>query len=134
MYGKIEQWDVSSVTNMSRLCSDLWAPEENSNVFNEDISLWNTSEVTDMSRMFENADAFNQPIGSWDTAAVTNMSFMFRGAHVFDQPIASWDTSSVTNMSHMFEPLGGPVASFLHPFFWGFKIPLYIYKVPNPKP
>ena len=40
----------------------------------EDISLWNTSAVTNMSSMFSSADAFNQDIGSWDTSAVTTMS------------------------------------------------------------
>ena len=43
------------------------------------ISLWDTSNVTDMSRMFEYATEFNQDIGNWDTSNVTNMRFMFGG-------------------------------------------------------
>ena len=41
------------------------------------ISLWNTSNVTDMSKMFYNANEFNDDIGNWDTSKVTDMSLMF---------------------------------------------------------
>ena len=34
------------------------------------ISLWNTSNVTDMSDMFNTAIKFNQYIGGWDTSNV----------------------------------------------------------------
>ena len=61
-----------------------------------------TSDVTDMSAMFESATAFNQDIGSWDVSNVTDMSFMFGRAAVFNQNIGSWDVRSVTDMSGMF--------------------------------
>ena len=48
--------------------------------FNEDISSWNVSTVTDMSYMFNTADAFNQDISSWDVSNVTDMQYMFSGA------------------------------------------------------
>jgi|TARA_B110000211_G_C13920582_1_gene482554 hypothetical protein len=34
------------------------------------ISIWDTSEVTDMSGLFEAGDSFNQPIGDWDVSNV----------------------------------------------------------------
>ena len=71
--------------------------------FNQDISSWDTSAVTNMSYMFNNATSFNQNIGSWDTSAVTTMSYMFNGATSFNQDISSWDTSTVTNMRYMFQ-------------------------------
>ncbi len=74
----------------------------NATTFNQDISSWNTSSVTNMERLFVGASAFNQPIENWNTSAVTNMSFMFYGASAFNQPIGNWDTSKVTNMSTMF--------------------------------
>jgi len=47
--------------------------------FNQDISKWNTSKVTDMSWMFERTP-FNKPIGNWDVSNVTDMSWMFINA------------------------------------------------------
>ena len=67
------------------------------------ISSWDTSNVTDMSKMFAGAHAFNQDIGGWDTSSVTNMIQMFFSAYAFDQDIGGWDTSNVTNMSYMFQ-------------------------------
>ena len=66
--------------------------------FNQDISNWDTSSVTDMSYMFRFTNNFNQNIGSWDTSNVVNMKFMFMGALAFDQNIANWDVSNVTDM------------------------------------
>ncbi len=91
----ISKWDVSNVTNMSKMFSYCRA-------FNQDIGSWDVSSVTDMNRMFEVADAFNQPIGSWDVSNVTNMEYMFIAADVFNQPIGSWDVSNVTNLFFTF--------------------------------
>lgn len=69
--------------------------------FNGDISRWDTSSVTNMSSMFVGA-GFNQDISRWDTSRVTNMSSMFSRAGSFNRPLNGWDTSSVTNMESMF--------------------------------
>jgi surface protein len=70
--------------------------------FNQDISSWNTSNVTNMGEMFSRASAFNQDIGNWNTSNVTNMAFMFAAAESFNQDIGNWNTSNVTNMAVMF--------------------------------
>jgi surface protein len=70
--------------------------------FNQDISDWDVSHVTDMGSMFGYADSFNQDISDWDVSSVTNMSHMFADAYNFDQDISDWDVSSITNMSYMF--------------------------------
>ena len=83
--------------------------------FNNDISGWDTSSITNMSHMFQGASAFNQPIENWDVSNVTNMSYMFAKkddefftAHddpspsVFNQPLNNWNVSNVTYMDHMF--------------------------------
>ena len=71
--------------------------------FNEDISTWDVSNVTDMSNMFRDARfAFNQDIGAWDVSSVTDMSNMFQFARWFNQDIGGWDVSSVTGMRDMF--------------------------------
>ena len=67
------------------------------------ISLWNTSNVTDMSNMFSYAYNFNEDIGEWDTSKVTNMSRMFYYTQRFNQDIRKWNTSKVTNMYSMFK-------------------------------
>ena len=59
------------------------------------ISLWNTSNVNNMSGMFAGAMEFNKYIGGWDTSNVTNMRGMFSYAYNFNQHIGGWDTSKV---------------------------------------
>ncbi len=66
------------------------------------ISNWNTSQVTDMSKLFLDAHTFNEPLNNWDVSQVTNMHAMFDNAYVFNQPLNNWDVSKVTNMSEMF--------------------------------
>ena len=70
--------------------------------FNDDISGWETGAVLRMDSMFAGAAAFDQDISGWDTSSVVAMNSMFNGATAFDQEIGSWDTSSVTNMNSMF--------------------------------
>ena len=66
------------------------------------IDIWDTSRVTDMSKLFVGKSKFNSDISKWDTSAVTNMYSMFNGAELFNQDISKWDTSNVENMSEMF--------------------------------
>ena len=73
------------------------------NYFNQDISSWDVSNVTNMYAMFYDATSFNQDIGSWDVSNLTDMEFMFYDATSFNQDISSWDVSNVTNMYEMFE-------------------------------
>ena len=58
--------------------------------FNDDISTWDTSKVTDMVGMFDGASAFNQAVGSWDTSQVQDMAYMFYGASSFNQNLCQW--------------------------------------------
>jgi surface protein len=69
--------------------------------FNNDISTWNTSYVTDMSNMFNETISFNQNIGNWNTGNVSDMSSMFVGSE-FNGDISLWNTAKVTDMSSMF--------------------------------
>jgi len=72
-------------------------------VFNQFLWWWDTSRVTDMSEMFYAAENFNQPINKWSVSSVSDMRRMFEYAQAFDRPIGDWDTSSVRDMSGMFE-------------------------------
>ena len=51
------------------------------------IGTWNTSKVTDMSKLFSGKSDFNEDISEWDTSNVTNMNLMFFKANRFNQPI-----------------------------------------------
>ena len=128
-YAVIEDWLFKpTVTDMSKAFENgrggTFGALDSTN-FNDDISGWNTSNVTDMNSMFSGAAAFNQNIGGWDTSSVTDMGSMFFGADVFNNDgfALSWDTSSVTDMSSMFYSAfdfnnGGAVNTSLSPLNW----------------
>ncbi|EOD41639.1 hypothetical protein EMIHUDRAFT_194042 [Emiliania huxleyi CCMP1516] len=70
--------------------------------FNQDISAWDVSAVTDMSGLFSYASAFNQDISAWDVSAATDMSRLFERALRFNRDISAWDVSTATTMYKMF--------------------------------
>jgi len=74
--------------------------------FNQDISWWDTSDVTNMEGMFNSADDFNNPLNDWDVSNVTNMRRMFWFASDFNQPLDNWNTSNVEDMSGMLSYAG----------------------------
>ena len=47
--------------------------------------------------MFQNARAFNQDISNWNTSNVTDMEMMFRGSSAFNQTLTNWNVNNVTN-------------------------------------
>ena len=74
-----------------------------STAFNQDISNWDVSNVNFMYSMFNWATSFNQDISSWNLWNVMSTSYMFNWATSFNQDISRWDVSNVTNnMSGMF--------------------------------
>ena len=111
-YGHISDWETSQVTNMDGLfnghISDWktgnahFGGDANMQSFNDDISRWDTSNVTTMCNMFWDAHAFNADLSRWNTSNVTTMYGMFNKAHRFYGDLSRWDTSNVTNMWCMF--------------------------------
>ncbi len=61
-----------------------------------------TSNVTNMSKLFKGTKKFNDPIGELNTQNVTNMSHMFDGSLKFNQPITTLNFSKVDDMSYMY--------------------------------
>jgi surface protein len=70
--------------------------------FNQDLSNWDVSSVTNMEQMFRGATSFNQDLSNWDVSSVTNMYGVFYDASSFNQDLSSWDVSNVTMMNSMF--------------------------------
>ncbi len=66
------------------------------------ISQWDTSRVTDMSKLFHELPEFNDDISRWNVSQVSEMKGMFKDAHSFNQPLDSWDVSNVRDMTGMF--------------------------------
>jgi surface protein len=118
-FGSNNLIDVPAV--LPATVTDLSGLFASASSFNDDISAWNTANVTSMALMFadliglfsdstdstEPSSAFNQSLSSWVTSSVTDMSGMFAGASSFDQSLSSWVTSSVTDMSGMFADASG---------------------------
>jgi Mycoplasma protein of unknown function, DUF285 len=75
--------------------------------FNQNLNTWDTTDVTDMSGMFEGDTAFNDggvalvsaPGIGWDTTNVTDMNDMFEGDTAFNQDLGSWNISQVSNLA-----------------------------------
>lgn len=99
LYGNIEWWDTSAVTDMSSLFMLR-------NHFNTDITNWDVSNVKNMDYMFYQSYEFNQPIGKWNVSNVVSMNYMFCFSREFNQPLNAWNTSKVESMHGMFMKAG----------------------------
>ena len=53
--------------------------------------------------MFCNCIKFNQDISSWNVSKVTNMVYMFYKCELFNQNISKWDVSKVKNKYKIFD-------------------------------
>ena len=87
--------DLTGITNLSSMFQGSGITTINN------INLWNTSSVTNMSLMFRGATVFNQAL-SFDTSNVVDMQRMFQSAPAFNQSLSTFDTSNVVNMTRMF--------------------------------
>ena len=68
-----------------------------------DVSNWNTSNVTNMSRMFYETAIETLDVSNWNTSNVTNMSQMFYLSPLLSTlRLSNWDTNNVISMDRMF--------------------------------
>ena len=71
---------------------------------NLDVSHFDTSNVTDMSFMFNYTNLISLDLSNLDTSKVTSMENMFYGCdELTNLNVSSFNTSNVTNMSRMFQ-------------------------------
>ncbi len=104
--GHISDWDVSRVTNMWGLLAAEYDERSDEYVgagFNEDLSKWDTGNVTNMSAMFGGATSFNSDLSEWDTGKVAYMEGMFYCASSFNSDLSNWDTGKVEDVEGMFD-------------------------------
>ena len=117
-YGNITTWNTALVTDMSNAfhyqagAYALVDGSQNLQNFNEDITRWDTGNVTSMNSMLKST-SFNHNISSWNVSKVTDMYQALSGQRlptgintpVFNQDISSWNVTKVTSMSLMFDAL-----------------------------
>ena len=87
-YGHISDWDLSLITDMSKLMRHCSTAES----FNEDISRWNVANVTNMYGTFLGARAFNSDISSWKT--VSNIAWNILRRQVIQSGYFLWNVKS----------------------------------------
>ena len=89
--------DIDSEANLNWIDTsniiDMSHLFESLTYFNGDISEWNVSHVENMYNMFYGCEYFNQPLNNWDISSVKEMSFMFYKCLRFNQPLNNWDIS-----------------------------------------
>ncbi len=102
----------TTATDIAFVGKKIFAPENSYKLFDSlsklttlDMSVLNTSKVTDMSFMFRSCSALTSlDVSGFDTSKVTNMSAMFRFCSALTSlGVSGFDTSKVTNMSMMFD-------------------------------
>ncbi len=94
-YGFPKHWDISNVNDMSSLFKDT--------TFNEDISNWQVSHVTNFNEIFSGATLFNQPLNNWNISNTNLLISLFNGATAFNQSLNNWDVSNVLNLTSCFQ-------------------------------
>ena len=96
-HGPIGTWDVSRVTDMSRMFA-------RAKFFDSDVSRWDVSRVKNMRSMFLGATSFNGDVSKWDVSRVVDMRGMFLGATLFQHSLCSlsW-VNAKANKDLMFE-------------------------------
>ncbi|KIM13944.1 BspA family leucine-rich repeat surface protein [Mycoplasma capricolum] len=96
----LSEWDVSKVVNFK----DMFNGAEKFNNKGKSLN-WNSKlkSAKNMQGMFKSTDLFDQDISDWNLSNVTNISQMFSGSKSFNKDISKWDVSNVKDMSKLFE-------------------------------
>ena len=94
---KIDQWDVSNVTNMQGMFYECMNFEGNG------LENWDVSKVENMEDMFSYCKQLNVDLSSWNVGNVTNMKYMFYFCERFKCDLSEWDVYKVTSYYNTFD-------------------------------
>ncbi|MCL6267059.1 BspA family leucine-rich repeat surface protein [Flagellimonas myxillae] len=83
---------ATSANSMFSNCSSL--------VGNTSLNKWDVSGLVDVGEMFSGATQFNQILSNWNTSSVTNMFRMFYQSG-FQNSLGTWDVSNVGNLTEV---------------------------------
>jgi len=53
-----------------------------------------------MNKLFQSSSTFNQDISNWDVSSVTDMDYMFYSASAFNQDLSSWCVTDLTTSTN----------------------------------
>jgi surface protein len=109
-YAFMNAWLLTSVpSTLPSSVTRLESTFRRATSFNQDLSTWNTVNVTYMGATFMDAIAFNGNISGWNVSNVTDMGSMFyrnrievSGQSTFNQNLSGWNVSKVQTMGRMF--------------------------------
>lgn len=114
IFRPINRYELLTAANI--YCNNI----DNNKMINNDISLWDVSNITNMNNLFSHIDInipiygsslptsffykskISYDISDWDVNNVIDMSHMF-SYNNFNGDISNWDVSNVTDMNNMFK-------------------------------
>lgn len=108
-YQGYEKFDLTDVvTSKATNTSHMFYGARNLFAFDSELDKMDTSNVTDMSSMFENMNNLVALVIYFDTSNVTDMSRMFAGCrNILEFNLTTLNTSKVTTMNAMFNGCSG---------------------------
>ena len=90
------QWNVGRCTNFTSMFRPIYSTANN-----PDITNWDTSAATSFASMFYSNQVFDKDISGWDTRNLQTMNGMFRNVS-YDGDFSSWNIQSLTNAAVAF--------------------------------
>ena len=105
-------WEKNSYFTLKIEDTDVQLPDNTEDVNNGffqnfkgkiEIAKINTSNITNMNRMFSKAENANTDVSCWDVSNVVSMKHMFNGIDWRNLDVSTWTTSNLTDIENMFE-------------------------------